>query len=470
MVTYVGPNKQAIPGVADPAASRGLAVSRLLSDYPKNPILDRTDGAWDTTSVANPIVLKLPVALQGSLGRQAYVMLYLGWTGAGTPRYLGLAEASSPFGPWTKYSGNPVIGAAGVPAGYVDFEQGSVIVDYSTTPPTFVLYISVRTVAVPWVGAVARYTSPDLITWTYDQVVLNVGGAGSYDEIRATEMSVINTGAQLDGIYTARDAAGTLTLAQADSADGVNWIKDAAYNPVIKNHPAHWNATKEIHQLIQYGGYPLVLYEAVAGAYFRGFKLGLAFGNRLFNAWGHPPTPWIEPEEDWEASGTIADGRSYPPNIVHPYLLLDNGDALLFYVMAKEDDLLVAAGGAGLPHKIHVARVDPSVFRATYWRQLEWELWEAKAVLAAGETTQIVPVSGWGKKTFYVYSNQIFDVTVEVDIAGSGNFRTLAEELARPANTLWRLQTAYDFRDARMTITPAVDATVTAQIVTGRDE
>jgi hypothetical protein len=68
-----------------------------------NPIIPLgASGAWDQTDVNNPNVVWDPVNAR-------WVMYYSGYkTGSGNIQHMGVAYASSLYGPWTKDAGNPV--------------------------------------------------------------------------------------------------------------------------------------------------------------------------------------------------------------------------------------------------------------------------------------------------------------------------------------------------------------------------
>jgi len=107
-----------------------------------NPVLLLgAKGAWDDTHIGPS-----GVVLVGT----TYNMFYGGYDG--TSWRLGFATASSPNGPWTKYSGNPVFSSASLQAAVVRYDAGGRCFHmvYSTTT------------------ALNHATSLDGINWTND--------------------------------------------------------------------------------------------------------------------------------------------------------------------------------------------------------------------------------------------------------------------------------------------------------------
>jgi hypothetical protein len=70
-----------------------------FTKYSGNPILSPSASGWDAGSIQGGVhVIKW---------NGLFYMFYGGKNGA--PEFIGMATASSPLGPWTKYSGNPVL-------------------------------------------------------------------------------------------------------------------------------------------------------------------------------------------------------------------------------------------------------------------------------------------------------------------------------------------------------------------------
>lgn len=81
-------------------------------------------------------------------------------------------------------------------------------------------------------------TSPDGVTWTkHATPVLDIGGAGAFDEAQAAEPRVFHLASGYRMYYTGRNAAGVNALGVATSPDGIAWTK-AAGNPIIDS--ARW--------------------------------------------------------------------------------------------------------------------------------------------------------------------------------------------------------------------------------------
>ena len=90
-----------------------------------NPVLRLgTASGWESVHVVHPSVVRVGTT---------YYMFYMGYNG--TAYAIGYAAASSPNGPWTKYSGNPVFSPANVRGAAVwhDAASGCFHMVYSTT-------------------------------------------------------------------------------------------------------------------------------------------------------------------------------------------------------------------------------------------------------------------------------------------------------------------------------------------------
>jgi len=70
--------------------------------YGRNPIVDLgADDSWENMHVACPHIVKEK--------ENTYNMWYSAWSDKGKKWNIGLATASNPLGPWTKYKKNPVL-------------------------------------------------------------------------------------------------------------------------------------------------------------------------------------------------------------------------------------------------------------------------------------------------------------------------------------------------------------------------
>lgn len=90
-------------GTADSQQIGVATASSITGPYTRdasNPIIPNGGPSWELNRVSNPSVVN---------DSGTYRMLYKGYnTGTGVAQ-LGLATASNPAGPWTKYASNPVI-------------------------------------------------------------------------------------------------------------------------------------------------------------------------------------------------------------------------------------------------------------------------------------------------------------------------------------------------------------------------
>ena len=181
----------------------GVATSTDGVNWTKGsgPVLQATVGAWDSTEVRYPTVVK-----NGS----NYLMVYQG-TGTGTA--LGLATSTNGTS-WTKHSG-AVVTTTGLISSYV---------------PASLLYISGQYVLYYTVdGYIGRMTSADGVSWN------NVGAvfSPSSNSVTFSRPTVIYDGTKYRMWYTriadandgtiATSGLYSVTIGYADSPDGATW-------------------------------------------------------------------------------------------------------------------------------------------------------------------------------------------------------------------------------------------------------
>jgi len=188
--------------------------------YEGNPILDYgPEGSWDTGSVDCVCVMKTG-AYDLSPEDETYYMWYS--AGGPTGRHIGLATASSPLGPWTKYEGNPVV---------EDFGYLGSVAKVNGKFYMFTQYPVEVTDQGPFCVATAdRPEGP----WTrYDRnPILVPGDWGAWDDGGYSEAGVRYNDGVFHWFYGGTKTLKLESIGYAYSFDGYNWTKYSG-NPVI---------------------------------------------------------------------------------------------------------------------------------------------------------------------------------------------------------------------------------------------
>jgi len=211
--------------------------------FENNPIIDiGTSGSWEDNHVACASIIKKD--------SNNYLMWYSGMKQGEYPKWgIGLAYATSPLGPWVKYSNNPVI----ADFGYL----GSVIANnnkylmYSCYPVNSTSYDS-----GPISVAMALHPEGNWVKYVNNPILL-AGSNGSWDDGGYSESSVFIR----DGIFQSFFGGQKIIqnkiehVGYAYSDDGFNFIKHNN-NPIIllKENPGA-SAFSEVHTLWEYPFY-----------------------------------------------------------------------------------------------------------------------------------------------------------------------------------------------------------------------
>jgi hypothetical protein len=188
----------------------GLATSQDGINWTKNatnPIIPRVPGTWENETEYSSVIIE----------GETWKMWYLGIGADGVFR-MGYATSTDGVS-WTKYAGNPVLGA---------FGGGQCILKMDNT---YVMYAGTT-------EGVGLWTSNDGLVWTFKKVVLHKGNAGEWDGYELSGVgSVIKVGDSYLMLYEARarprqDERKEWNHGFAYSLDGENWIKDSR-NPCL---------------------------------------------------------------------------------------------------------------------------------------------------------------------------------------------------------------------------------------------
>jgi beta-1,2-mannobiose phosphorylase / 1,2-beta-oligomannan phosphorylase len=183
----------------------------------KNPVIRSTPGTFDSRSMYNPSVVRVPTG---------YYMYYAGYK---EERFeIGLATSPDAIR-WTKHGATPVL--SGGKAGSWDYCVRQMTVHFDGT-----LYRGLfdgRSNAGVW--SIGYATSPDGVHWTkYEKnPVLTGGEAGSFEEAGVGEPTMVFAANKYHLIYTGYALPGlTGRLGYASSNDCISWTRFEG-NPVL---------------------------------------------------------------------------------------------------------------------------------------------------------------------------------------------------------------------------------------------
>jgi len=439
--------------IAHMELSYGVQAKRLSVQ----PILSYGEpDEWDGNRlVAGNCVIKTPDA--------KYKMLFYGLDNDNVHK-VGLAESTDGIA-WTKYSGNPVLspgesgswdsgGVTVFPGSLMRKNDGTYYLYYSGIPAHKDIYKG---------GQIGLATSKDLIHWEkYNgNPILTPGKPGSWDDRAVIEASVVYDGNYFGGLKSYQMwYAGVSTgdvffyaIGYAESIDGVHWIKYDK-NPVFERT----GRTKvdfdgysvEVHHVLKYGNWYLLLYEAIERDFPSWFRIGLAY-SKDGKIWARSP------------NNPILDGApldAWDMMVVHPSLLVDNGRILLYYV---------GLGSEISAHQIGVAELNPLVLNPVSQPFLSFPLWKNEIVSASGSTTAEIPSQGFRNKTFEVLSDQPGKLYIEIDSSGTGNWHTFeriaTSRIIQPdglEKNYARFLTSFGFAYVRIKFVPLNRALVSA--------
>lgn len=399
-------------------------------------VLRPTPRAWDSKGTAAPIVWK---------DEDRYYMLYQGWSEAAGPRFLGLAESVDGLH-WTKHKKNPVMKPSKGAWDQNGFECGSLL---KLGSEYWLFYTGFGSDRKPRIGLAS---SEDLESWAkYEEnPILNIGPLSSFESNGVAFPSVVQGTSEYKMVYGAY-APNSMQFGLATSTDGKNWRK-YPYNPVFRQRGWFadpecelWDAGIEVHQTIAVGDFYAMLYEGL-GNFPHRYNLGVAYSPDC-RAWARCPENPIFP--------LTGPNVKQDMSAVHPMLLLD--EMLLYYVE-------VIGASSLAPHRICVASVDPDILNPLAQKCLSYPLWEERETEPSGSTTSAMLCMGFRRKSFYLRSNQVGTIHIEVDPAGLGQWNVLHEEKSIK-HRLWKYSTSNGFDRVRLRFRPIKKASVSAWLV-----
>jgi len=302
--------------------------------------------------------------------------------------------------------------------------------------------------------------SKDLMNWEKLGVVIDVGGAGEFDELWAGEFVGFKTGTggAIQGIYTAKDAGGNKTFGKVTLSSWTTLQKKKG--PVFRPTANFWDHELELHHVSQVGDYKVLLYEAEGGhvdVQHRFWKIGIAFSKNWL-LWGRAWQPLISEEAEWYAGWKA--GTWY--GTVHPYLVKWRDKYLLYYTEVKK-----AGNRWWVGNKINVALVNPvALLPSTY--ELYWDIWVNESITTDGKESNAITTDWPCDTTLYLFSDQDGTLEILVDpinVKGASDFRTF-DTISVTANKLTKYYISYRFRRLKLKFTPVSNAIVSAFAIT----
>lgn len=208
----------------------GLATSpdeTAFTKSPINPVMDKgTPGSWDVDGVGMPSVL-----FDGS----GYKMWFHGIDYSGGPS-TGIGYATSPDGvTWSKNPGNPVLNPS--PGQWDQMIMTTRVIFAGGEYKMWYTGMDAGNV-----GRIGYATSLDGLAWSKHpgNPVLDVGGAGAWDEATVGIPSVIYNGTGYEMWYAGQDASSVFRIGYATSPDGFTWTPYPS-NPILGPTPGEWD-------------------------------------------------------------------------------------------------------------------------------------------------------------------------------------------------------------------------------------
>jgi predicted GH43/DUF377 family glycosyl hydrolase len=178
---------------SDPYPISVASASSIEGPYTYVDTVLTSTEAWEAYRVDEPYVF------QRADGK--WIMMYMGDAGS-TTEQVGYAEADALLGPYTKFTGNPVIPFG--PSG--SYDAGTVadpwVVEFEGT--YYIGYTVSSTAHHPWRTAYA--TTEDWQTFTKHDIILDLGPSGAWDEDNAFRGAVTRFGDTYTFAYTGATA------------------------------------------------------------------------------------------------------------------------------------------------------------------------------------------------------------------------------------------------------------------------
>jgi hypothetical protein len=215
-------------------SSIGFASGKSLTSMTEsasNPVLTAgATGAWDSSYVSGVRIFKDDATTTvGGTTYGPYYLYYFGSSATGfeaAPSSIGVAYASSPSGPWTKYASNPVLtpGGSGWDSGQL--YRPSVM----RVGATYYLYYNANGAGAEQIGVATSSTPVGPWTKYSGNPILSPGGTGQWDTVTTGDPFV----------YRTKGGYGMLYYGFGGSYSGMSLAAAAApLGPWVKTTPAN---------------------------------------------------------------------------------------------------------------------------------------------------------------------------------------------------------------------------------------
>jgi len=287
-------------------------------------------------------------------------------------------------------------------------------------------------------------TSPDLLDWTRQGVVISDAKSAKYAWLDATGGNLIasvfdNVNVRLD-IYKSTDW-------------GASWSFDHTVDADISrsgNPFRAWPGPPEIHTMAKVGNVFLILAEHRQPTYSEHSLSGYA-------SYEDPKEgSWVQIPEIIHHS-TSQKGSEQAWNITHPELVFGPRGALLFHCKVSQ------VSASDFLEEIWLSRLDPEAFLGKLLSRCQYPFAVSESYTGGTWLETDINLLRWESKTLHFSSDTSGDLTVDVAPDQTDDWRTL---FTRTGITEDITQSRQDF--ARMRIKFSVDATITAKLVCRR--
>jgi len=276
-----------LPGGSDQLEDIALrALSRIPIKSPDNPILTvGASGEWDDTKVIDPHLCK-----EGD----TYYLFYTGYDG--TNWRIGVATGTS-LENLTKYTNNPIldIGSPG------DWDDTGVfnpsLLKYGGK---YYLFFGGWKEGIKKIGVAEADSILGPYTKFPDNPILDVGASGEWDSADVASPHVIQEGGIFYLFYNGQQAGVTgwpLGYATASSPTGP--YTRYANNPVFSGTDEDWDVLMEVYSVIKFGSRYIDVYETLGGDNI--WRLAIAFSDDRVNWVGRrTPIMDVGPSGAWD--------------------------------------------------------------------------------------------------------------------------------------------------------------------------
>lgn len=311
-------------GIGSPPGQVRLYAGAVFEKSPSNPLVTASPGGWDEYYLESPMVIK-----EGP----TYYMYYHATSQKANYR-VGLATASRPDGPWTKYGQSPILDVS-EPGSWDD--ASTAIGHVMKVGKRFYMWYMAQHSGSgdywPWNIGVATADSPAGPWVKYaGNPVLTVGAPGEWDSRTLYVGSVVSANGQFYmyyvGFQKATDGDGQIGLATAPAPTGP-WTKYAG-NPIFRpDGSAGWKAG-------QVGEIAATYMDGMFHAWYAGYPEQSLKKATLGYAYSRDGVAWTDGPRNPVLTGDA--GKWDEDRISEPHLLVEDEKLYLFFTGANYSD------------------------------------------------------------------------------------------------------------------------------------